>query len=340
LVEARPETIAEDYRRVLDLAGLGAALNEGPLQILLANAAQGFAPGRGATPWQLEETLTWLGDKASQATVGTLGERGLSATLDDSWWRDCLARHRTEMMAEDALRLHRPVSPLLHPALDAVLPHGVQVPVGLASGSTLLLTAPTLRAPWGVSCAVAPLRSLVAPGVSAKRRAPAAEIAAEAMGVARELIPRLGVVVDGTLWAVETGKQGPAIVARNVLLAGTDPVAVDAVVMRLAGLDPLRVPWLRICVDRGFGQALPQKMRIVGRTDLLELDFALGDPDLGLRDRSLRDRSGRAAALVGALGRWLDRARYRSSELDWTDTPWSRLHAELRAESRIARPPR
>lgn len=330
LVETRPETVGEDYRRVLQLAEIDAVLDPDRLQILLAEADQGFAPGRGAAPWQLEGTLAWLGDRARAATVGTLNEQGLGATLHDTWWRDCLTRHRIGLLARDALRPHRPVTSQLHPALDAVLPRGVEVPVGLAGGTTLLLTAPTLRAPWGVSCAVASLQSLVAPGVAANRRAPAAEIAAEALGVARELMPRLGVVVDGALWSVETGQQGPAVVARNVLLAGTDPLAVDAVVMRLAGLDPLRVPWVRICIDRGLGQARPQQIRIAGRTDLLDLDFALGDPELGLRDRSLRNRGGRGGRLVGALGRWFDRARYRRTDLNWTDTPWSRLHDELR----------
>jgi hypothetical protein len=53
---------------------------------------------------------------------------------------------------------------------------------------------------------------------------------------------------------------------RNRLIAGADPVAVDAVGAALMGIEPLTVPYLRMAHERGLGCA-----------DLSELDL-VGDP--------------------------------------------------------------
>ncbi len=329
LVEARPDTVNEDYRRVLNLAGLSGVLGGEPPRVLIAAGDSGFVPGWGATPWQLAETLAWLGEQTRPVPVSAVSGRGAGPVPRKVWWLDCMARHLAQGAGPEFLRVHRHVSRLLHPALDAVLPEGVQVPVGLTEGPALLLTAPALSPGWGVAGGAALLQSLVARGAKPSRRAPAAEVAAEAVGVARELMPEMGVVLDGTLWGVAEGPRGSPCVARNVLLAGTDPVAVDTVAMRLAGVDPRRVPWLRICADRGFGQASPTDIRVVGRTDLLDLDFGLSDLDLDPRRGPFgADGGGPVLSLLGPAARLLRRRGRQTAPAALSGTIWKRLYEE------------
>lgn len=322
LVEARPETIADDYRRVMDLAGLPGASAANRPQLLMSTGSTAFRPGWGTTPWQLSGALGWLGEAASETAVVGVDEHGAGTAPADPLWRDCLDRYLAEPAGLDFLRNHRHNSQLLHPALDAILPAGVQLPVGLASGPSLLLPVPSLRPGWGVSGAVEMLQRLVTQGAAPGRRAPAAEVAAEALGVARELMPEMGVVVDGTLWGVTEGAGGQSCVARNILLASRDPLAVDAVAMRLAGIDPVRVPWVRICWDRGFGQAHPSAMKIVGRTDLLDLDFELKGGTFAA------PRDGLLNKALGPVGSLLGRAGNKNAAGGLADTAWGQLYEE------------
>lgn len=48
------------------------------------------------------------------------------------------------------------------------------------------------------------------------------------------------------------------------VLVGTDPVAIDAIGATLFGLDPLNIPLLRKAHDLGLGEALPDRIRLVG----------------------------------------------------------------------------
>ncbi len=212
----------------------------------------------------------------------------------------------------EARRLHRHVSGLVHPSLDETLPDGVELPVGLAGASSLVLAAPTLRPHLVVGGVVASLEALVTHGVRPGGKAPAAEVTAEALAEAKSLMPCLGAVLDGTLWGLEAGATGQTCVARNVLLAGSDPVAVDAVALRLAGVDPLRVPWLRLCVQRGLGHGEGDSLQVVGRRDLLDLDF-------GLRGDTFA--AGKVSSLGGPVGRW----RRRRSADSARETGWAAL---------------
>ncbi len=322
LVETRPETITEDYRRVLDLAGLDSIVLAEPPQVLLASDSAGFRPGWGATPWQLNAVLAWLGEQARDSSVVAVDQRGARPVPGDTWWRDSMVQYLAKEAGPEFLRKHRHVSQLLHPALDAILPDGVQVPVGLASGPSLLLASPALRRGWGLAGAVDMLQRLVTCGAAPRRRAPIAEVAAEALGVAREVMPDLGVVIDGTLWGVPEGAGGRNCVARNILLAGSDPLAVDVVAMRLAGIDPLRVPWVRICMDRGFGQAHPSSVRVVGQADLLNLDFDLQGGTFAA------DRGRGLTSPLGSLGRLIGRRGGDKAGSGLTETAWGRLYEE------------
>ena len=154
---------------------------------------------------------------------------------------------------------------------------------------------------------------LVLGGHPSRRGVPGAEVRADTVALLRELFPAIGAVLDGTLWHV--GPHG-RVVARHVVIAGNDPVAVDAVALRLAGYAPRDVPWLRHCAERGLGAVDPADMRLTGHTDLLALDFALPEPTFARR------------ALPGPIGRWLSRPRSARSR---SGGPWRALYDDLRA---------
>lgn len=60
-------------------------------------------------------------------------------------------------------------------------------------------------------------------------------------------------IIDGTTGMEGLGPSAGSPKALDVVVAGTDPFATDAVACRLMGTDPAEVPHLRIAADRGYG---------------------------------------------------------------------------------------
>jgi hypothetical protein len=71
-------------------------------------------------------------------------------------------------------------------------------------------------------------------------------------------------VVDGSVAGDGAGPRTMVPRERNRLLAGADPVAVDAVGAALMGIDPLSVPYLRMAHERGVGCADLDAIDLVG----------------------------------------------------------------------------
>ncbi|MBU2502769.1 DUF362 domain-containing protein [bacterium] len=278
LVEARPETILDDYRRLLDLAGLEVG-DSRPLSLMTPGERD--CPGFVAPPWQIDGVLRALG-------TGT--------------WADVSGR----ALSGD-VRLETPTTRTEHGADSAIVAPGRQ---------GLLLAAPVLEAGWGIRGAVALAWRFGGRGASFPRGALLPDLARVLGGPAGgDAI--LGAVLDGVHWGVGAGTLGKGYVRRNTLIAGADPVAVDAVGALLAGMDPLQIPWLRHCHDLALGTADPGRIRIAGHADLLGDSFA----GWKLAGKTPGGRLSLSRAREGVWKAWR-RPRLLKS---YGETPWGRL---------------
>jgi hypothetical protein len=293
VVEARPETVGEDYRRLLSLAGLDEA---GPELRLLADAARpgGGRQGPASPAWQMSGLL---GAGRGPAVVHALDGAGRSAAADAAWSTALAATGSTLADAGDRER-HR-VSGEGLPALAECLSDGPRWPRGLAGSTLLLASGLAVGDGWPVAGGLELLTRLVAPPYLRRRRhrATAAEAVADALALARAECVPAGAVIDAVRWHVQAGRWRRRTLLGNILLAGRDPVAVDAVACRLGGVDPARVPWLRLCAERGLGRIDPQRIDVVGQADLLA-------PGLDLPGHLLEPAAGGAWPGGTGGGKW------------------------------------
>lgn len=324
LVETRPETVGEDYRRVLALAGLPTAVGESPWLLLARSPGNGPLPGFASPPWQLTGVLDSLpeGARARVFPVGGRGPATEASAPGETGWGELLKRRGVLLVppAERELKPVRVEVPL--PALGAVLPDGFQTPPALAAAAAILLPVPALDGPWQLSGGVALLADLLAGRARKNRAIPRSEVVAEALGLARQVMGPMASVMDATVWGVfgRDGKAHP--LARHILLAGQDPVAVDAVAARLAGLEPRRIPWLQLCADRGLGVVDADKIVIKGRKDLLDLDFQFPKGTFA-HGSGVLTALARPGRILGALGRG-------KAGREFAQSAWGRLLAEYR----------
>jgi len=91
------------------------------------------------------------------------------------------------------------------------------------------------------------------------------EVMVDLVYMQKEIHKSVLAVMDGTVAGDGAGPRTMIPRESNLILASTDSVAIDAAAARLMGYDPMSIPYLRMCHERGLGVA-----------DLREVDF-VGD---------------------------------------------------------------
>ena len=334
LVRARPETIIEDYRRAMALAGVRQGQGEGAGSFWPAWSGRGYLPGFDSPCWQIAGVAGPAGESSadSSGTVHPLGANGPLGGFPgaDSGWAHALVVSAAQKHAEKNQQFKAVQPRVALPALAAVLPEGFAIPAGF-NRHAVLMPVPVLNRAWQLAGGVALAAALVAGKVRMEKKIPPAEVIAEALALALEAggcERGLATVMDGVVWGVHGEDGRPHGLVRNLLLAGNDPVAVDSVAARLAGLDPARIPWLQLCADRGLGHCDPTRVDVRGDTDLLELDLEIPEVTFRTADRSrlVMDRRGEDVLnSVKAPGRVLGRIGRKDPEQGFATSGWGAL---------------
>lgn len=80
--------------------------------------------------------------------------------------------------------------------------------------------------------------------------------------LASALLPNL-TIIDGTVGMEGFGPSSGETVNPGLLVAGTDPVAADAIAARLMGFHPRDIPSLRLCCERGLGEIDENRIEVI-----------------------------------------------------------------------------
>jgi hypothetical protein len=236
-----------------------------------------------------------------------------------SWaWESVLARRgavqsTSSDMGRAPYHSERPL-----PALTAALPDGLSFPPNLQGQAVLLLPVSRMLPGWPLAGSAALLQGMHG-RLRRHLKVPLSEVRAECVALARETFSSLGAVMDATVWSIAR-RTGYEAVARNVLLAGNDPIAVDAVAARLAGLEPRLIPWLRLCGERNLGAVAESDIELKGSVELLDLDFQVSPDTLGSAGMNPLTRSD-----GGLLWRLWRKPRLLGKH---KSSPWGRLFQE------------
>jgi intein/homing endonuclease len=99
------------------------------------------------------------------------------------------------------------------------------------------------------------------------------EVMVDLMLMQRELHPGVIAVMDGTVMGDGAGPRTMIPKVGNLILASADQVAIDAIAARIMGFDPLAIPYLRMCQERGLGVADPRKIELIGDADAGRIDM-------------------------------------------------------------------
>ena len=98
------------------------------------------------------------------------------------------------------------------------------------------------------------------------------EVLVDLMIMQKELHPGVFAVMDGTVCGNGAGPRTMQPVEKDYILASADSVAIDAVAAAMMGFEPMSIPYLAMCHERGLGTAELSEIEIAGE-DIRGVDF-------------------------------------------------------------------
>jgi len=270
VVRTRPETVVADYARVMDLAGYRDILRRDTDTLIKLNLSwTKYFPSCSSQPWQVDGVISkMLADEYSHnrlipienKTVVTNPREGCR----NNRWEPVLQRHGLTFMplTEVDWQIYRFKSPLLK--LNDIFPEGIQIPAIYPGRQILHL--PTVKT-HGHAVMTGSVKNSFG-GLLKEVRHYAHkymhEVLVDLLYMQRELHPAVFTVMDGTVAGDGAGPRTMIPRIKNLILAATDSLAIDAIAARLMGFDPMSIPFIRMAHERGLGIGDPRHIELVG----------------------------------------------------------------------------
>jgi uncharacterized protein (DUF362 family) len=270
VLRTRPETVVEDYGRLIRLVKYDQVLPRDQDLLLKLNLSwTKYFPACSTEPWQLQGVLRALAEDGyrrerlfpvENKTVVTDPRKGAI----NNKWMPILERYGLPFIPLTDVEWIRYEfkSPLLK--LDEIFPEGIQIPKMYVGKNILQL--PTVKTHGHTVTTGAVKNSFGGLLKEVRHYAHEAihEVMVDLMMMQRELHPGVFAVMDGTVMGDGAGPRTMIPRCGNLILASADQVAIDAVAAKIMGYDPFEIPYLRMCHERGLGVADPREIEILG----------------------------------------------------------------------------
>jgi len=271
VLRTQPATILEDYQRLFELAGGAQALQAGATTILKDNISWHYPmPAANTTPWQLEGTILALRGAGFTDLVCVQNQTVLTNAFKGEdlngyvpifrhYHVPALYNFRSEDMAWVP---YRPKAKML--ALDHIYPEGIRIPdyfpgkniVHLPTVKTHMYTTTTGAMKNAFGGLLSKYRHYTHTWIH--------ETLVDLLAIQKEIHPGILAVMDGTTAGNDAGPRLMNPEVKNVILASSDQVAIDAVAARLMGFDPLSIRYIRLAHEQGLGVGDVRQVELVG----------------------------------------------------------------------------
>lgn len=267
----RPETVLDDYRRLIKLAEADRHLKPGVTTILKDNISWHYPmPGANTTPWQLEGTILGLHDLGyrdlavvQNKTVVIDTHKGEDLNRYVPIFRKCGLPVLYNFKESDMKWVpFQPRAKLL--ALDHIYPEGLRIPDYFIGKNIVHL--PTVKCHIYTTTTGA-MKNAFGGLLSTHRHYTHTwihETLVDLLAIQQEIHPGIFAVMDGTTAGDGPGPRTVKPVVKNVILASADQVAIDAIAAKMMGFDPMSIKYIRLAHEQGLGVGDPKEIEIVG----------------------------------------------------------------------------
>ncbi|MHA1284869.1 MAG: DUF362 domain-containing protein, partial [Promethearchaeota archaeon] len=297
VIKTKPDNILKDYKKLMHLANYENHFKKEDKIIIKLNLSWSkFFPACSSPPWQVEGVLKTLIEDgydpkkiftAENRTVVTNIEKGLKGNK----WGPIFKKYgvwfvpltRVKFVPYESLRpkFLRMKNKELKVLDKLIFPNGFNIPrfylgkpiIHLptmkthghtgAIGGDLKRTKGEMKH-GGITCAMKNAFG----GLLTKRRHYShqfmSEVLVDLLIIQKQIHPDIFAVVDGTVCGDGAGPRTMIPRIKNYILAGYDQVAVDTVVAKMMGFDPLKLPAIKLAHEEGLGCGDFDQIELIG----------------------------------------------------------------------------
>ena len=271
VLRTKPESVLDDYRRLLKLGEADKFLAPGKTTILKDNISWHYPmPSANTTPWQLEGTILGLHDLGykdltcvQNKTVVIDTYKGEDLNQYVPIFRKCGMPVLYNFKETDMKWVpFTPKAKML--ALDRIYPKGLRIPDYFFGKNIVHL--PTVKCHIYTTTTGA-MKNAFGGLLSTHRHYTHTlihETLVDLLAIQKEIHPGMFAVMDGTTVGDGQGPRTLKPVIKNVILASADQTAIDAVAAKLMGFDPMSIKYIRLAHEAGLGVGDPREIEMVG----------------------------------------------------------------------------
>jgi len=288
-VRTTPETVLEDYARVMELAGFKSALNPEKQTILKNNISWHLLyPGANSTPWQIEGVTRALRDGGyddlvvvENRTVVTKAKKGEELNNFTGVHEQYNLPVKYNFNPSDMRWVtYEPKGPML--VLDKIFPKGIRIPDYFFDRNVVHLPTIKTHIYTDYTCALKNAFGALLDKSRHYCHSRIHETLVDLLRIQLEIQSGTFAVADGTTCGSGPGPRTMTPVVKNLLIASQDQVAIDAVAAKLIGMDPMEVKCIRLSHEGGLGKGRMDEIEVIGDMDTAEVkrtnwDFVVGD---------------------------------------------------------------
>lgn len=279
ILRTTPETVLDDYARLMHLSRYENNLPKDKQTLLKINISwQIWYPSCSSTPWQLEGAVkTLLADGYRRDRIiathnDTVVVNGREGQLNNrhKFVQDRYGLTTAETYSQDVEWVYyEPKQPFL--VLDKVYEgHGVRIPKLFYDKNVLHL--PTMKTHVFTNMTGAMKNAFG--GLLDQRRhwthGVIHDTLVDLLQIQQDIHSGIFCVMDGTLAGEGPGPRATRWHVKNVILASSDPVAIDAASAKIMGIDPMSLRFIRHAHERGLGVGDPREIKFIGDTEAAE----------------------------------------------------------------------
>jgi uncharacterized protein (DUF362 family) len=270
VIKTSPHTVLNDFEELMQLAQFESTLPKDIKTGLKINISwQTWYPACSTAPWQLEGVIRSLQEAGYTDLVGVHNDTVVVNTADGE--RNNKHKFVTDKYEVPCLYLYnedfdwveyKPKRPFL--VLDKVYPDGVFIPKALVGMNIIHL--PTVKT--HVFTTITGAMKNAFGGLLHRNRhwthAVIHDTLVDLLTIQQDIHPGIFAVMDGTFAGDGPGPRAMRWHEKNILLASSDQVAIDAVSAKLQGFDPLSLRFIRKAHEMDLGVGDPRQIEIVG----------------------------------------------------------------------------
>jgi uncharacterized protein (DUF362 family) len=279
VLRTRPETVVDDYGRLMRLVKYDQVVPREQDLILKLNLSwTKYFPACSSQPWQVDGVLkALLDDGYDRARILPVENKTVVTNpiegCRNNKWEPVLRRHGVPFIPLPGVEwtVYRFQSPLLK--LNRIFPEGIEIPKMYVGKNVLHECTVKTHGHSQTTGAIKNAFGGLLKEVRHYAHEFIHEVLVDLMYMQRELHPGVFAVMDGTVMGDGAGPRTMVPRVGNLILASADQVAIDAIAAKIMGFDPMAIPYLKMCHERGLGVADPRQIEIVGDPDAARLNM-------------------------------------------------------------------